>query len=119
MMVILFRSQRTTAAGDDYAAMSREMLDRARAFDGFIDVKSFKAEDGEELTIVWWRDQASLNVWAADARHREAKAIGRQKWYEHYKLTVAEIVRVTEFQSDNAVRQSGATSSRLETAQDD
>ncbi|HET9371770.1 MAG TPA: antibiotic biosynthesis monooxygenase [Vicinamibacterales bacterium] len=98
MLIILFRSKLTTAAGDDYAAMADAMLDRARAFEGFVDVKSFTAEDGERLSVVWWRDQASLTAWAADARHQGAKALGRQKWFEYYKMDVAEIVRVSEFQ---------------------
>ena len=97
MMVILFRSKLTDAAGDDYARMADEMDAHARTFPGFVDVKSFKAEDGERLTVVWWQDEETLKVWANDARHRVAQATGRQKWYEYYKMDVAEIVRVRNF----------------------
>ena len=98
MMVILFRSKLTDAAGDDYAQMGQEMDAHARTFDGFVDLKAFKAEDGERLTVVWWRDEDSLKVWAADARHRVAQQLGRQRWYEYYKLDVAQIVRVRNFE---------------------
>lgn len=98
MVVILFRSKLTATAGEDYAAMAREMDAHARTFPGFIDVKSFKADDGERLTVVWWQDQETLKVWAIDARHRAAKATGRQQWYEYYKMDVAEIVRVSNFE---------------------
>jgi heme-degrading monooxygenase HmoA len=70
MMVILFRSSLTDAAGEDYAAMTDAMMKHARTFPGFVDVKSFKAEDGERLTVVWWEDEATLRAWASDAKHR-------------------------------------------------
>ena len=97
-MVILFRSKLTEVAGDDYAQMAEEMDAHARTFDGFVDVKAFKSDDGERLTVVWWRDEESLRVWATDARHRVAQQTGRQKWYEYYKMDIAEIVRVRNFE---------------------
>jgi heme-degrading monooxygenase HmoA len=40
----------------------------------------------------------SLRKWATDARHRVAQQTGRQKWYEYYKMDIAEIVRVRNFE---------------------
>jgi heme-degrading monooxygenase HmoA len=97
MMLILFRSRLTAAAGDDYAAMDEAMTAHARTFAGYVGAKSFKAEDGERLTVVWWEDEATLEAWATDARHRRAQSMGREKWYEYYKMDVAKIVRVSEF----------------------
>ena len=55
MIVVLFRSKlMPTAPADGYDEMAKEMDDLARTMPGFIDVKAFKAEDGERLTIVWW-----------------------------------------------------------------
>ena len=97
MIVILFRSKLTAAAGDDYARMAEAMDAHARTFDGFVDVKAFKAEDGERLTIVWWKDEESLRAWATDVKHRAAQELGRNKWYEYYKLEIAQIIRTTTF----------------------
>jgi heme-degrading monooxygenase HmoA len=97
MMLILFRSKLTDTAGDDYARMAAEMDAHARTFPGFVDVKSFKAEDGERLTVVWWQDEETLRVWATDARHRVAQSQGRKHWYEYYRMDVAQIVRVSNF----------------------
>ena len=97
MMVILFRSRLTAAAGDDYSRMSDAMLAHAKSFPGFVDVKSFKAEDGERLTVVWWQDEQTLKAWATDAKHRVAQQLGRDRWYEYYKMDIAEIVRVSNF----------------------
>jgi heme-degrading monooxygenase HmoA len=64
---------------------------------GFIDVKAFTAEDGERLTVVWWENEETLKVWREAARHRVAQHTGRERWYEYYKMDVAEIVRSKNF----------------------
>lgn len=97
MIVVLFRSRLTDRAGEAYTAMDAEMDQHARAFPGFVDVKSFTAADGERLTVVWWADKDSLQVWAEDRRHRKAQAQGRADWYEYYKMDVAEVLRVSNF----------------------
>lgn len=97
MMVILFRSRLAAAAGHDYTQMLDRMGAHARQFDGFVAVKSFVAEDGERLTVVWWKDADTLEAWAKDAAHRAAKRMGRDTWYQYYEMDVAEIVRVSRF----------------------
>ena len=39
-------------------------------------LKSYKSEDGERLTVVWWRDEKSLLEWRNLMRHREAQSTG-------------------------------------------
>jgi heme-degrading monooxygenase HmoA len=95
--IILFRSKLTDEAGEDYQAMNAELETLVRQNPGFVDVKSYKAEDGERLTVVWWRDEASLTEWRNLMRHREAQSIGRQKWYEYYEIDVATITRSRSF----------------------
>jgi heme-degrading monooxygenase HmoA len=97
MLVILFRSKLTAQAGDDYSRMADAMFAHATTFPGFVEVKSFTADDGERLTVVWWQDEETLKVWATDAKHRVAQQAGRDRWYEYYKMDVAQIVRVSNF----------------------
>jgi len=96
-LIILFRSKLTEQAGEDYQAMNAELETLVRQNPGFIDVKSYTAQDGERLTVVWWRDEQSLAEWRNLARHREAQNTGRQKWYEHYNIEVASVVRSRSF----------------------
>ena len=98
MLVILFRSKLTSDAGQDYSDMNAELESLVRQQPGFVDVKSFKAEDGERLTLVWWKDKESLRQWRDLPRHRVAQATGRQKWYEYYKMEVATVERTSEFE---------------------
>ena len=95
--IILFRSKLTDQAGEDYQAMNDELETLVRENPGFVDVKSYKAEDGERLTVVWWRDEDSLAEWRNLMRHREAQSIGSQKWYEYYEIDVATITRSRSF----------------------
>lgn len=97
MVVILFRSKLTDVAGADYGEMAGQMDAHARTFPGFMDVKAFKADDGERLTLVWWQDEETLRVWAKDVRHREAQKLGREKWYQYYKIDVAHVIRSNHF----------------------
>jgi heme-degrading monooxygenase HmoA len=97
MMVILFRSKLVDAP-DGYTEMAEEMNALARTMPGFIDVKSFKAEDGERLTVVWWKNEETLRAWRENARHRLAQRLGRERWYQYYKLEVAEVVRTAAYE---------------------
>src|SRR5215469_15984119 len=109
MMLVLFRYKLLPTAGEDYGRMAAEMEAHARTFDGFVDVKAYLAEDGERLTVVWWRDEESLAIWKNDARHRVAQQNGRARWYEYYRMDVAEIVRQNDFTSPYAAPASLST----------
>jgi heme-degrading monooxygenase HmoA len=98
VIVILFRSRLTAAAGADYSAMDTRMEELARAAPGFVDVKGYTAADGERLTVVRWKDLESLRLWREDPRHRVAQETGRQLWYESYAMEVAEVVRESRFE---------------------
>jgi heme-degrading monooxygenase HmoA len=99
MIVVLFRSKLVpTASTDGYDDMAKEMDDLARTMPGFVDVQSFKAEDGERLTVVWWQDEETLRAWREQARHRVAQRTGRERWYEYYKMDVAEVIRTNNFE---------------------
>jgi heme-degrading monooxygenase HmoA len=97
MMVVLFRSKLVDVP-DGYDAMATEMEDLARTMPGFVDVKAFKSDDGERLTVVWWENEETLKGWRENVRHRVAQRRGREQWYEYYKLEVAEVVRQTSFE---------------------
>lgn len=97
MVIVIFRSRLAQDAAAGYPEMAAEMVSTAREMPGFVDVKSFKADDGERLTLVWWRDQETMRAWRDHPRHRIAQKLGRDEWYESYNLEVAEIIRQSSF----------------------
>ena len=96
MLVVLFRSK-LVPQPDGYAEMAQEMLETARSMPGFVEVKAFKADDGERLTLVWWQDEETLHAWRTHARHLVAQKAGRERWYEYYDLDVAQVIRSRHF----------------------
>lgn len=97
MIVVLFRSQLTELAGDDYVATDQRLFEKARSAPGFVDVKSYASADGERLTVVRWRDHETLRRWREDPEHRAAQESGRRLWYSWYEMEVADVVRTTRF----------------------
>ena len=96
MLIVLFRSK-LVPEPEGYAEMAQEMEALARTMPGFIDVKAYKSDDGERLTVVWWEDEETLRVWRTHARHLVAQQAGRERWYEQYDLDVAEVKRQKHF----------------------
>jgi heme-degrading monooxygenase HmoA len=96
MIIVLFRFK-LVANPVGYEAMSDEMDVLAKTMPGFIDVKSYRADDGERLTVVWWEDAETLKHWREHVRHRVAQRQGRQQWYEYYKMEVADVTRISTF----------------------
>ena len=97
MVVTLFRSRLTAQAGDDYSEMAKEMLERAQTYPGFVAMKSFKSEDGERLTVVWWESDELQAAWRKDERHLVAQKKGRERWYHYYHIEVAKVLREHQF----------------------
>jgi heme-degrading monooxygenase HmoA len=97
MVVVVFRSRLTADAGEDYSEMAAEMLATANQMPGFVEFKSFKADDGERVSLVYWQDEETMAAWRNHPRHRVAQSNGRSKWYATFRLEVAQIVRETKF----------------------
>jgi heme-degrading monooxygenase HmoA len=96
MLVILFRSK-LTSSSDGYEELAEEMVELGKAMPGFVEFKSFKAEDGERLSVAWWKDQETLAAWRTNTRHQFAQQMGRERFYEYFNIEVAEIVRSKQF----------------------
>ena len=98
MVVVVFRSRLSAEAGGDYSEMAAEMLATAKEMPGFVEFKSFKADDDERVSLVYWQDHETMAAWRSHPRHRIAQANGRSKWYAEFRLEVADILRKTNFQ---------------------
>ena len=99
MIVVLFRSKLVEEPAG-YAEMAEEMEALARTMPGFVDVKSYRADDGERLTVVRWQDEETMRAWREHVRHRVAQRLGRERWYAYYNLEVAEVRRESRFERE-------------------
>ncbi len=72
------------AYGDELAVVAG----LAREMPGFVETKTFVADDGERCTVVTFADEASHRGWRDHPRHREAQRRGVSDYYETYSIAV-------------------------------
>jgi heme-degrading monooxygenase HmoA len=89
---VIFSSQRTP--GDQgYAAMADRMVELARVQPGFLGVETARDAEGFGLTVSYWRDEAAIAAWKAQAEHAVAQRLGREQWYTAFRVRVCRVER--------------------------
>lgn len=89
---VIFANQRTP--GDQgYDAMGKAMAELALTQPGCLGIESTRDESGFGITVSYWKDEASIAAWRANAEHAAARALGNSTWYAHYELRVARVER--------------------------
>ena len=97
MIITTFRSRHSALAGNDFEDFFAELKELAELNAGFIDIKTYRAEDGERLTIARWRDKETLELWLQNLPHLQAKRLAREKWYDYFEIQTAEVFRTATF----------------------
>ena len=104
LILTVFRSRlRPGAEALGYHAVADEMERQARAMPGFLEFKTFTADDGERVSIVVFDGIESHNRWRDHPHHRAAARRGREDFYAEYRIAVAEVVREHRFTADSRV----------------
>jgi len=99
-IVTVFRSRLSSDPNPEYAEHATRMSDLARTMPGYVDHKSFTAEDGERVTIATFADRESHEAWRLQVDHVAAQRAGIASYYEIYSLQVATVDRVSLFTRD-------------------
>ncbi|SHI62904.1 antibiotic biosynthesis monooxygenase family protein [Flavobacterium terrae] len=92
---VIFTSVRTNVE-QGYAEMSNLMVDMAKQQEGFLGVESARNEIG--ITVSYWKDLESIKNWKNNVDHLQAQRMGKQKWYESYKVRIALVEREYDFE---------------------
>ena len=90
-ILTVFRNRLRPEHRDDYSATSERMTELACAMPGFVDTKTFTADDGERVTIVTFADLDSERAWRDHPEHRDAQRAGVDRFYAEYSITVATV----------------------------
>lgn len=89
---VIFTSTRTP--GDaGYESMSNKMVSLAQAQPGFLGIESAREENAIGITVSYWKDLESISNWKKNAEHREAQSLGKEKWYENFKVRICKVER--------------------------
>lgn len=91
MYVVIFRAQ-AQSLDAEYSAMAGQLRQMALDQFGCLDFTAV-AENGSEIALSYWPDQASIRNWKQASEHLLAQQFGRERWYRAYSVEVAQIHR--------------------------
>ena len=97
---VIFSSIRTEI-DNGYEEWNNKMFELVQKQDGYLGHESFRNEERKGVTISYWKDLESLNKWRNETLHQKAQELGRQKWYEYYRIRVCKVERDYDFSVDD------------------
>lgn len=98
MVIVVIRTQlRADADVAHYEQVGARMDELVRAMPGFVAAKDFRAEDGDQISLVTFAGMAGLLAWRNLPEHVEAQRLGRETFYASYAVQVCEVVRAYGF----------------------
>ena len=100
---VIFTAQRSLSGDDIYDITANRMVLLARRQPGFLGVESVSGDDGIGITVSYWVDRDAIANWRQQAEHLAAQALGRQEFYDWYRVRVAEVVAERTFIASNIV----------------
>jgi heme-degrading monooxygenase HmoA len=92
-VAVIFIAQRTLEDEDGYRQAAGQMDALASAQPGYCGMDSVRGSDGLGITVSYWSDEAAGKAWRDHAEHAAIREAGRDRWYSHYSLHVAEVTR--------------------------
>ena len=84
---------RDDASIDEHNKLGERMYGIVSQLPGFLSVKSFKADDGEELTVFRFASEDALEAWRTHPEHVEAMKRGHAEFYVSGLLEVCKVIR--------------------------
>src|SRR5213594_3827165 len=112
-VVVIFKTHlREGADTEAYRKTSRRMHELVEQIPGFISIKAYTGEDGEEIDLVRFANEDALTMWKEQPEHREAQRRGREEFYDRYSVQACLVVRDYEFRIEDLERAPGADRDR-------
>jgi len=90
---VIFVAQRNDVDSAGYAQAAARMEELAAQQDGYIMMDSVRGSDGLGITVSYWTNEDAAKAWRDHSEHAKIRDAGRDRWYSHYSLHVAEITR--------------------------
>lgn len=78
---------------EEYDRLGERMYGIVSAIPGFLSVKSFRADDGEEVTIFRFASEEALESWRTQPDHVEAMKRGHAEFYASGFLQICKVIR--------------------------
>jgi len=88
----IFTSIRTNF-DDGYNEMDKLTFKEIETIDGYLGCESFRDKNGFGVNVSYWIDLKALQSWKENTLHKKAQQLGKEKWYENYKLRICTVER--------------------------
>lgn len=95
---MIFVAQRTTADVAGYQMAAEAMDSLAASQNGYVGIDSVRGSDGLGITVSYWASEAAAKAWRDHPEHTAIRNAGRDRWYSHYSLHVADVSRSYDWQ---------------------
>jgi len=93
----IFSSVRTDI-DEGYYEMNDRLFKELEKIPGYLGNESARNEVG--ITVSYWSDVEALKHWRELPLHREAQQLGREKWYEAFKVRICLVEREYGFERE-------------------
>ena len=114
-VVVIFKTHlREGADSEAYRRTSRRMHELVEQIPGFISIKPYTGEDGEEIDLVRFANEDALKLWKEQPEHREAQRRGREEFYDRYSVQACKVIRDYEFRLEELERGMEADRDRMQ-----
>lgn len=84
---------RDDASPNEYERLGERMYSVVSRLPGFQSVKSFKATDGEELTVFRFASEEALEAWRTHPEHVDTMRRGHAEFYASGFLQICKVIR--------------------------
>ena len=98
MTLVIIRTK--LRAGVDlatYEALNARMFEIVSAMPGFVSVKGYKGDDGDEIALIRFASADALRAWREHPEHLVVQQRGKTEFYAAYDIEVLEQTRAYHF----------------------
>nr|WP_315258968.1 antibiotic biosynthesis monooxygenase [uncultured Duganella sp.] len=94
MIAVIFEVTPSADGHAEYLERAAQLAPLLAGVDGFISVERFTSltTQGKLLSLSFWRDEAAVQAWRKQERHRAAQLAGRGGVFDDYRLRVASVI---------------------------
>jgi heme-degrading monooxygenase HmoA len=86
--ITVFRNRLRPEAVEEYGPLAERMDALVEEMPGFVERKTFVAEDGERVTLVTFASREQQHAWRDHPEHRLAQRAGVDRLYSEYRIQV-------------------------------
>lgn len=98
MVIVLIRTKlRPDADVAAHDQLDARMFELVQTIPGFVSARSYRADDGDQISLIRFASADALRAWREHAEHREAQRRGRDEFFSAYDVEVCEVTRSYDF----------------------